>query len=188
MISISQSRYINNLLTKVNITSCDVTQFLLSERKKFNPQTGTTNSWSSHFSQSIKQDMCLKENKLLRTNLHSTVIKMNKNKGPYEFGGSSDWILKESSIRSSCARAMCDTMFAVFWCAFSEPSGDASLSWSPSISLKYQDPARSPEVSNKNLCFSENSVNFDKGSQNNQQRLSACALLSSFLFSWSQAQ
>lgn len=89
---------------------------------------------------------------------------------------------------------MCDTIFAVFCCAFSEPSVGVSLSWSPSMPLKYRDVVRSPKCSNKNSLVSENTVstllsrlNFNNGSQNNKQRLHACASILK-RWNWSQAQ
>lgn len=56
----------------------------------------------------------------------------------HEFSGSSDWSLNESSIKSSCARAIFDTIFAVFCRVFSVASGVLSLSWIPSMSSRTQ--------------------------------------------------
>ena len=85
-----------------------------------------------------------------------------KNKRSYEFWGSSDWILKESSIKSSCARAMRETIFAVFCWAFSAPSAGVSPSWSLSIISMNQDLARSIKFSNKqHTVYSRSQLNFD---------------------------
>lgn len=86
----------------------------------------------------------------------------------YEFWGSSDWILKESSIKSSCARAMRDTIFAVFCWAFSAPSGGVLPSWSPSIISVNRDVARSRNFFNKRTASSQ--LNFGQ-CHNNDPRI-----------------
>lgn len=99
--------------------------------------------------------------------------KMDKSKRSYEFWGSSDWILKESSIKSSCARAMRETIFAVFCWVFSALSAGVSPSWSPSIISINQDLTRSLKFSNKTQSIS---AEF-RQCHNNKQRLRACAVL-----------